>query len=180
MEPTLKTQAKNSAWLAWASWDTTWALAERGIQFLGVGISGGEHGVRHGPSIMPGGPREAYQRVQPTFEASAAQMDNEPFVTWLGPRSAGHYVKMVHDGIEYGLMRLIAETYDLMKRGLGLTGDELSEVYDRADGVARLLRRLSSAWMPANLIQAQRDYFGAHTHERNDAKGTFHTQWEKA
>ena len=106
-------------------------LAERGIQFFGVGVSGGEHGARHGPSIMPGGPREAYERVHPVFEAIAAKVDNEPCVTWLGPRSAGHYVKMVHNGIEYGLMRLIAETYDLMKRGLGLTDDELAEVYDR-------------------------------------------------
>jgi 6-phosphogluconate dehydrogenase len=104
-------------------------LAERGIQFLGVGVSGGEHGARHGPSIMPGGPREAYVRVQPTFEASAAQVDNEPCVAWLGPRSAGHYVKMVHNGIEYGLMRLIVETYDLMKRGLGLNDDKLHDVY---------------------------------------------------
>jgi 6-phosphogluconate dehydrogenase len=96
-----------------------------------VGVSGGEHGARHGPSIMPGGPREAYQRVQPIFEAIATQVDREPCVTWLGPRSAGHYVKMVHNGIEYGLMQLIAETYDLMKRGLGLTDDELGEIYDR-------------------------------------------------
>ena len=105
-------------------------LAERGIQFLGVGVSGGEHGARHGPSIMPGGPRKAYERVQPIFEASAAQVDNEPCVTWLGPGSAGHYVKMVHNGIEYGLMQLIAETYDLMKRGLGLNDDELHDVYN--------------------------------------------------
>jgi len=104
-------------------------LAERGIQFLGVGVSGGEHGARHGPSIMPGGPREAYERVSPIFEAIAARVDSDPCVTWLGPRSAGHYVKMVHNGIEYGLMRLISETYDLMKRGLGLTDNDLAEVY---------------------------------------------------
>ncbi|MGD1030870.1 MAG: NADP-dependent phosphogluconate dehydrogenase [Opitutaceae bacterium] len=106
-------------------------LAERGIQYLGVGVSGGEYGARHGPSIMPGGPPEAYARVQPVFEAIAAKAEGTPCVTWLGPRSAGHYVKMVHNGIEYGLMQLIAETYDLMKRGLGLTDDELGEVYDR-------------------------------------------------
>ncbi len=107
------------------------ALAERGIPFLGVGISGGERGARHGPSLMPGGPPEAYERVRPIFEAIAAQVDDEPCVTWLGPGAAGHYVKMVHNGIEYGLMRLIAETYDLMKRGLGLTDDELHDVYAR-------------------------------------------------
>jgi 6-phosphogluconate dehydrogenase len=106
-------------------------LAEHGIQFLGVGISGGEHGARHGPSIMPGGPREAYERVKSIFEAIAAKVNSEPCVTYLGPGAAGHYVKMVHNGIEYGLMRLIVETYDLMKRGLGATDDELHDVYDR-------------------------------------------------
>jgi 6-phosphogluconate dehydrogenase len=104
-------------------------LAGKGIQFLGVGISGGEYGARHGPSLMPGGPKEAYARVRPVFEAVAAQVEGAPCVAYLGPGSAGHYVKMVHNGIEYGLMQLIAETYDLMKRGLGLTDDELHEVY---------------------------------------------------
>ena len=104
-------------------------LAEKGIQFLGVGISGGEYGARHGPSLMPGGPKEAYARVRPILEAVAAQAEGDPCVAYLGPGSAGHYVKMVHNGIEYGLMQLIAETYDLMKRGLGLTDNELNEVY---------------------------------------------------
>jgi len=105
-------------------------LAKRGIQFLGVGISGGEYGARHGPSIMPGGPPDAYERVRPIFEAIAANVNGEPCVTYLGPGSAGHYVKMVHNGIEYGVMQLIAETYDLMKRGLGATDDKLRGVYD--------------------------------------------------
>ena len=105
-------------------------LAEKGIHFLGVGVSGGEKGARHGPSIMPGGSKEAYERVRPIFEAAAAQVEGEPCVTWLGPESAGHFVKMVHNGIEYGLMQLIAETYDLMKRGLGMDDDEISETYD--------------------------------------------------
>ncbi len=105
-------------------------LAERGIQFLGVGVSGGEHGARHGPSLMPGGPSEAYGRVQPIFEAIAAQVDGAPCVTWLGPGSTGHYVKMVHNGIEYALMQMIAECYDVMKRGLGLTDDELGDVFE--------------------------------------------------
>jgi 6-phosphogluconate dehydrogenase len=78
---------------------------------------------------MPGGPKEAYERIRRVFEASAAQVNGEPCVTYLGPGSAGHYVKMVHNGIEYGLMQLIAETYDLMKRGLGLNDDELHEFY---------------------------------------------------
>src|SRR5664280_380449 len=104
-------------------------LAAKDIQFLGVGVSGGEDGARHGPSIMPGGPKEAYERVRPVFEATAAQVNGAPCVTWLGPGSAGHFVKMVHNGIEYGVMQLLAETYDLMKRGLGLNDDELHGVY---------------------------------------------------
>jgi len=79
---------------------------------------------------MPGGPPDAYERVRPIFEAIAANVNGEPCVTYLGPGSAGHYVKMVHNGIEYGVMQLIAETYDLMKRGLGLTDDKLRNVYD--------------------------------------------------
>jgi 6-phosphogluconate dehydrogenase len=106
-------------------------LAEKDILYLGVGVSGGEHGARFGPSIMPGGSPEAYERVQPIFEAAAARVNDEPCVTYLGPGSAGHYVKMVHNGIEYGLMQLIAESYDLMKRGLGLDDDALHEVFDR-------------------------------------------------
>ncbi len=105
-------------------------LAEKGILYLGVGISGGEKGARHGPSMMPGGPRNAYELVRPIFEAISAHTDGEPCVTYLGPTSAGHYVKMVHNGIEYGIMQLIAETYDLLKRGLGLNDDELHVVYD--------------------------------------------------
>lgn len=104
-------------------------LVVKGIQFLGVGVSGGEEGARHGPSIMPGGPKDAYERVRPVFEAAAAKVNGDPCVTYLGPGSAGHFVKMVHNGIEYGVMQLLAETYDLMKRGLGLNDDELHEVY---------------------------------------------------
>jgi 6-phosphogluconate dehydrogenase len=107
------------------------ALEKKGIAYLGVGISGGEHGARHGPSMMPGGARDAYERVRPILEAAAARVDGEPCVTYLGPGSAGHYVKMVHNGIEYAIMQLIAETYDLMKRGLGLRDDELHQVYER-------------------------------------------------
>ena len=105
-------------------------LTAKGIQFLGVGVSGGEEGARHGPSIMPGGPKEAYERVRPVLEAVAAKVNGEPCVTYLGPRSAGHFVKMVHNGIEYAVMQLLAETYDLMKRGLGLSDDDLRGVYD--------------------------------------------------
>jgi 6-phosphogluconate dehydrogenase len=104
-------------------------LEAKGIQFLGVGISGGEEGARRGPSIMPGGPIEAYERVRPIFEVVAAQVNGEPCVAYLGPGSAGHFTKMVHNGIEYALMQLMAETYDLMKRGVGLNHDELCEYY---------------------------------------------------
>jgi 6-phosphogluconate dehydrogenase len=105
-------------------------LAAKGIQFLGVGVSGGEEGARHGPSIMPGGPEEAYQRVRPVLEAVAAKVDGDPCVAYLGPGSAGHFVKTVHNGIEYALMQLLAETYDLMKRGLGMSDDQLRDVYN--------------------------------------------------
>ncbi|HEY1220531.1 MAG: NADP-dependent phosphogluconate dehydrogenase [Bryobacteraceae bacterium] len=104
-------------------------LTGKGIQFLGVGVSGGEEGARLGPSIMPGGPKEAYEQVRPVLEAVAAKVNGEPCVTYLGPGSAGHFVKMVHNGIEYAVMQLLAETYDLMKRGLGLSDDELRDVY---------------------------------------------------
>jgi len=105
-------------------------LAEKGIHFLGVGVSGGEQGARHGPSIMPGGAQEAYERVRLVFEAISAKVNEEPCVTWLGPGSAGHYVKMVHNGIEYAVMQLIAETYDLMKRGIGLNNEEIHNVFE--------------------------------------------------
>jgi 6-phosphogluconate dehydrogenase len=104
-------------------------LAAKGIQFLGVGVSGGEEGARHGASIMPGGPKESYERVRPLLEAVAAKVAGEPCVAYLGPGASGHFVKTVHNGIEYAVMQLLAETYDLMKRGLGLGTNELRDVY---------------------------------------------------
>ncbi len=104
-------------------------LAAKGLHFLGMGVSGGEAGARHGPSMMPGGPADIYPRVQDILEASAAHVDADPCVAYLGPHSAGHYVKMVHNGIEYGLMQLIAETYDLLSQGVGLSDDELGELF---------------------------------------------------
>ncbi len=105
------------------------SLSEKGILFLGMGISGGEYGARHGPSLMPGGSEEAYNRVRPILEAAAAHVKGEPCVTYLGPHSAGHYVKMVHNGIEYGIMQLIAESYDLLRRGLNFDEKALSSLY---------------------------------------------------
>src|SRR5262245_12532402 len=89
-------------------------LAAKNLNFFGLGVSGGEAGARRGPSMMPGGPREAFERVRPMLEAVAAKVDWQPCVAWLGPGAAGHYVKMVHNGIEYGVMQILAEAYDLM------------------------------------------------------------------
>jgi 6-phosphogluconate dehydrogenase len=103
--------------------------AEQGIDFLGMGVSGGEAGARRGPSLMPGGSRAAWDRVRAIFEPVAAQVAGEPCVAYLGRGAAGHYVKMVHNGIEYGLMQLIAEVYDIMRRGLGMQAGEMAEAF---------------------------------------------------
>lgn len=105
-------------------------LASRNILYMGTGISGGEEGARKGPSIMPGGSETAWERVRPLFEAAAARVNNQPCVGLLGSGSSGHFVKMVHNGIEYGLMQLIAETYDIMKRGMNLDDDQLHDVFN--------------------------------------------------
>jgi 6-phosphogluconate dehydrogenase len=105
------------------------SLAEEDILYIGTGVSGGEEGALKGPAIMPGGQKEAYEMVAPIFTAIAAVAEGEPCVAYLGPRGAGHYVKMVHNGIEYGDMQLIAESYDIMHRALGLSAQELHEVY---------------------------------------------------
>ncbi len=104
-------------------------LAGSTIHFMGIGVSGGESGARYGPSIMPGGPKDIYARVAPMLESIAAKVNKEPCVTWLGPGSAGHYVKMVHNGIEYGLMQLIAEAYHLLKDVGKLNNDELHHIF---------------------------------------------------
>ena len=104
-------------------------LAERGIHFIGTGVSGGEEGALKGPSIMPGGQKEAHELVRPIFEAIAAKVNGEPCTTYIGPDGAGHYVKMVHNGIEYGDMQLISEAYFILKHVLGLNAQELHEVF---------------------------------------------------
>ena len=106
-------------------------LKEKGINFFGAGVSGGAEGARKGPSIMPGGSREAYQYVKPIFEAVSAKYKGEPCVTYLGPKSAGNYVKMVHNGIEYGLMQLTSEIYDLLKKAGGLTNAEQHRTFSK-------------------------------------------------
>jgi 6-phosphogluconate dehydrogenase len=108
----------------------TKALAEKGILFIGTGVSGGEEGARRGPSIMPGGNPAAWPHVKPIFQAIAAKVeDGTPCCDWVGEDGAGHFVKMVHNGIEYGDMQLICEAYDLLQHGLGLTADELHQVF---------------------------------------------------
>jgi 6-phosphogluconate dehydrogenase len=105
-------------------------LGEKGILFIGTGVSGGEEGARFGPSIMPGGNKEAWPAVRGIFQAIAAKVeDGTPCCDWVGEGGAGHYTKMVHNGIEYGDMQLIGEAYQLLKDGLGLTPDELAEVF---------------------------------------------------
>ncbi|AYF11854.1 NADP-dependent phosphogluconate dehydrogenase [Bacillus subtilis] len=104
-------------------------LAESGIHFIGTGVSGGEEGALKGPSIMPGGQKEAHELVKPILEAISAKVDGEPCTTYIGPDGAGHYVKMVHNGIEYGDMQLISESYFILKQVLGLSADELHEVF---------------------------------------------------
>ncbi len=105
-------------------------LEAKGIRFIGMGVSGGEYGALHGPSLMPGGQESAYREVAPILEKIAAKVNGEPCVTYIGPRGAGHYVKMVHNGIEYADMALIAETYDTLSRGLGLSADELADLFE--------------------------------------------------
>jgi 6-phosphogluconate dehydrogenase len=106
------------------------ALKAKGILFVGAGISGGEEGARHGPSIMPGGNSDAWPHVKDIFQSIAAKSDEgEPCCDWVGEGGAGHYVKMVHNGIEYGDMQLICEAYDLLHRGLGIGADELCQVF---------------------------------------------------
>jgi len=104
-------------------------LSGMGINFIGMGVSGGESGARYGPSLMPGGTLSAYERIRPVYESIAAHVNGDPCITYLGTGSAGHYVKMVHNGIEYAIMQLLAESYDLMKVGFGLTNDELHQVF---------------------------------------------------
>ena len=105
-------------------------MAAKGILFIGTGVSGGEEGARFGPSIMPGGNPAAWPHVKAIFQAIAAKVDDgTPCCDWVGEDGAGHYVKMVHNGIEYGDMQLICEAYDLLQRGLGLKADELHEVF---------------------------------------------------
>ena len=110
--------------------ERTKRLEAKRLHFVGSGVSGGEEGARHGPSLMPGGSEHAWQSIKPVFEAIAAKSDSGPCVTHVGPDGSGHYVKMVHNGIEYGDMQLIAEAYDMMRGILGMSADEMADVFD--------------------------------------------------
>jgi 6-phosphogluconate dehydrogenase len=106
-------------------------LEEKGLLFVGSGVSGGEEGARHGPSLMPGGSSAAWPIIKPIFQAAAAKAFNEPCCDWVGETGSGHYVKMVHNGIEYGDMQLIAEAYDILRHGLDLPNDEIASIFSQ-------------------------------------------------
>ena len=107
----------------------TQSLRDKGLLYIGTGVSGGEEGARHGPSIMPGGNAEAWPAVKPIFQAISAQVDGSACCEWVGDNGAGHYVKMVHNGIEYGDMQLICEAYQLLSEGLGQSTDEIQAIF---------------------------------------------------
>jgi len=127
-------------------------LEAAGLRFLGAGVSGGEEGARFGPSIMPGGPRDAYETVRPLFEAIAAQVDGVPCCDWMGEDGAGHFVKMVHNGIEYGDMQLIAEAYHLMRDALGMDAPSMHEAF----------ARWNQGVLDSYLIEITRDVLGTY------------------
>lgn len=106
-------------------------LVQKNIHFMGMGVSGGEKGARYGPSIMPGGDTKAWKQVKPILEAVSAKVNKAPCVSYMGKDAAGHYVKMVHNGIEYAIMQLISEVYDMLKRGLQLNNDELHGIFKK-------------------------------------------------
>ncbi len=104
-------------------------LSEKGLHFFGMGISGGEEGARFGPSLMPGGDKTAYAAMKEILESISAKVNGEPCVTYIGPGASGHFVKMVHNGIEYAMMQLLAETYDILKNGLGYNNEQIQQVF---------------------------------------------------
>jgi 6-phosphogluconate dehydrogenase len=124
-------------------------LNEKGLHFMGMGVSGGEFGARTGPSIMPGGDKEAYKHIQPLLEAISAKVNNEPCTAYMGKDAAGHYVKMVHNGIEYAIMQLISEVYDLLHKGAGFDNDQLHEVF----------KQWNEGELQSYLVEITRDIF---------------------
>lgn len=135
----------------------TW-LAGQGLRFIGAGVSGGEEGARKGPSIMPGGPASTWEVMKPIFESIAAKVDGEPCVIHIGPGGAGHYVKMIHNGIEYGDMQLICEAYFILKNALGLSNSELYQVF----------KSWNEGELESYLIEITRDIFSVTDQETGE------------
>ena len=127
-------------------------MAAKGLQYLGMGVSGGEEGARNGPSMMPGGSREAYARIEDVVTKVAAQVDGGACVTYIGPGGAGNFVKMVHNGIEYGDMQLISEAYDMLRTVGGLSNKELAEAFaewnagDLSSFLVEITAQIFGAW----------------------------------
>jgi 6-phosphogluconate dehydrogenase len=134
-------------------------LGEKGIHFFGMGISGGEEGARFGPSMMPGGDKTAYHAVKPILEAVSAKVNGDPCVAYIGPGASGHFVKMVHNGIEYSMMQILAETYDLLKNVLGYDNDQIFKVFEK----------WNSGRLKSFLLEVTRDIFRV----KDDKTGKF-------
>lgn len=134
-------------------------LSEKGIHFFGMGISGGEEGARFGPSIMPGGDKTAYGSMKAILEAVSAKVNGDPCVTYIGPGASGHFVKMVHNGIEYAMMQLLAETYDILKHALDYSNEEIGQVFDQ----------WNSGRLQSFLLEVTRDVFKV----KDDKTGNF-------
>jgi 6-phosphogluconate dehydrogenase len=125
----------------------TAALEKEGIFFIGSGVSGGEEGALKGPAVMPGGAREAYDHIAPILTKIAARVGNDPCCAYIGPRGAGHYVKMIHNGIEYAIMQLICEAYDILRTGLGLSAPEIGLIFkqwNETEGLTSYLFEITS------------------------------------
>ena len=130
-------------------------LEDKNINFIGAGVSGGSRGARFGPSIMPGGEKDCYQNLKPIFEAASAKINGDPCVTYLGNTSSGHYVKMIHNGIEYAIMQLISEKYHILKYGLKKSNKEIHEVF----------KSWNEGVLESYLIEITRDIFKAYDKE---------------
>ena len=130
-------------------------LSNKSINFIGAGVSGGSKGARYGPSIMPGGDKDAYEIVRPIFESVSAKIKDEPCVSFLGNTSSGHYVKMIHNGIEYGIMQLISEVYNVLKNPLGKENEEIYEIF----------KKWNNGILNSYLIEITRDIFLAKDEE---------------
>jgi 6-phosphogluconate dehydrogenase len=138
-------------------------LQPKGIHFFGMGVSGGESGARFGPSMMPGGDKEAYAYLRPVLEAIAAKADGKACVAYVGNGAAGHYVKMVHNGIEYAMMQLISEAYDILKRSGGFSNQDLHYTF----------AKWNSGSLQSFLIQITAEIFRTQDSDSTGANGTW-------